>query len=124
MATLLRQCCIDYRNHCSIASSAICRDGLRGPARPNVFAQTAAHIRAIACRFGMGITRSIPWGSMMQGRFANRPYTWGLDIFSIQDKRVPIAVGIIIGVGVGIGISIGSKDKRWDLDTRNWLHRA
>jgi biotin-(acetyl-CoA carboxylase) ligase len=29
---------------------------------------------------------------------------WGLDIFSIQDKRVPIAVGIIIGVGVGIGI--------------------
>jgi hypothetical protein len=30
----------------------------------------------------------------------------GLDIFSIQDKRVPIAVGIMIGVGVGIGIGI------------------
>jgi hypothetical protein len=29
-----------------------------------------------------------------------------LDIFSIQDKRVPIAVGIVIGVGVGIGIGI------------------
>jgi hypothetical protein len=29
-----------------------------------------------------------------------------LDIFSIQDKRVPIAEGIIIGVGVGIGIGI------------------
>jgi hypothetical protein len=31
----------------------------------------------------------------------------GLDIFSIQDKRVPIAVGIIIGAGVGVGIGIG-----------------
>jgi hypothetical protein len=33
-------------------------------------------------------------------------HPWGLDIFSIQDKRVLIAVGIIIGVGVGIGIGI------------------
>ena len=33
-------------------------------------------------------------------------HPWCLDIFSIQDKRVPIAVGIIIGVGVGIGIGI------------------
>jgi hypothetical protein len=32
--------------------------------------------------------------------------TWRLDIFSMQGKRVPIAVGIIIGVGVGIGIGI------------------
>jgi hypothetical protein len=32
-----------------------------------------------------------------------------LDIFSIQDKRVPIAVGVIIGVGVGIGIGIEGK---------------
>jgi hypothetical protein len=31
---------------------------------------------------------------------------WGLDIFSIQDKRVPIALGVIIGVGVGVGIGI------------------
>jgi hypothetical protein len=31
---------------------------------------------------------------------------WGLNIFSIQDKRVPIEAGIIIGVGVGIGIGI------------------
>jgi hypothetical protein len=29
---------------------------------------------------------------------------WGLNIFSIQDKRVPIEAGIIIGVGIGIGI--------------------
>jgi hypothetical protein len=34
------------------------------------------------------------------------PPPWSLDIFSIQDKRVPITVGIIIGVGVGIGIGI------------------
>jgi hypothetical protein len=27
-------------------------------------------------------------------------------MFSIQDERVPIAIGIIIGVGVGIGIGI------------------
>jgi hypothetical protein len=32
--------------------------------------------------------------------------TWRLDIFSMQGKRVPIALGIIIGVGVGIGIGI------------------
>jgi hypothetical protein len=41
---------------------------------------------------------------------------WGLDIFSIQDKRVPIAVGIIIGVGVGIGIGI-DPDTDSDTDT-------
>jgi hypothetical protein len=39
-------------------------------------------------------------------RRAGTAHPWGLDIFSIQDKRVPIAVGIIIGVGVGIGIGI------------------
>jgi hypothetical protein len=31
---------------------------------------------------------------------------WSLEIFSEQDKRVSIAVGIIIGVGVGVGIGI------------------
>jgi hypothetical protein len=36
----------------------------------------------------------------------SRTAPWSLDIFSIQDKRVPIAVGIIFGVGVGIGIGI------------------
>jgi hypothetical protein len=39
-----------------------------------------------------------------------------LDIFSIQDKRVPIAVGIIIGVGIGIGIGI-DPDTDSDPDT-------
>jgi hypothetical protein len=39
-----------------------------------------------------------------------------LDIFSIQDKRVPIAVGIIIGVGVGVGIGI-DPDPDSDPDT-------
>jgi hypothetical protein len=39
-------------------------------------------------------------------------HPWGLDIFSIQDKRVPIAVGIIIGVGVGIGIGIGIEGQK------------
>jgi hypothetical protein len=39
-----------------------------------------------------------------------------LDIFSIQDKRVPIAVGIIIGIGVGIGIGI-DPDPDSDPDT-------
>jgi hypothetical protein len=34
------------------------------------------------------------------------PPLWGLEIFSIQDECVPIAVGIIIGVGVGVGIGI------------------
>jgi hypothetical protein len=39
-------------------------------------------------------------------RLVGSAHPWSLDIFSIQDKRVPIAVGIIIGVGVGIGIGI------------------
>jgi hypothetical protein len=37
---------------------------------------------------------------------------WGLDIFSIQDKRVPIEAWIIIGVGVGIGIGIGIEGQK------------
>jgi hypothetical protein len=40
--------------------------------------------------------------------------------FSIQDKRVPIAAGIIIGVGVGVGIGIGidpDPDPDTDPDT-------
>jgi hypothetical protein len=68
-----------------------------------------------------------PTWRTLQGRFANRPTApspgvvgiappWGLDIFSIQDKRVPIAVGIIIGVGVGIGIGI-DPDPDSDPDT-------
>jgi hypothetical protein len=45
-------------------------------------------------------------------------HPWGLDIFSIQDKRVPIGVGIIIVVGVGIGIGIGiDPDTDSDPDT-------
>jgi hypothetical protein len=43
-------------------------------------------------------------------------HPWGLDIFSIQDKRVSIAVGIIIVVGVGIGIGI-DPDTDSDPDT-------
>jgi hypothetical protein len=53
---------------------------------------------------------------------------------SIQDKRVPIAVGIRIGVGVGIGIGIEigieseskseSKDKRWELVHEKLVCRA
>jgi hypothetical protein len=39
-------------------------------------------------------------------------FPWGLDIFSIQGERVPIAVGIIIGVGVGIGIGIGIEAQK------------
>jgi hypothetical protein len=60
--------------------------------------------------------------NFLVGRFAVgavRELPRCLDIFSIQDKCVPIAVGIIIGVGVGIGIGI--EDKRLDLDMRNWM---
>jgi hypothetical protein len=50
-------------------------------------------------------------------------HRWSLDIFSIQDKRVPIAVGIIIGVGVGIGIGI-DPDTDSDPDTDGMVGRA
>jgi hypothetical protein len=48
-----------------------------------------------------------------------------LNIFSIQDKRVPIAVGIIIGVGVGIGIGIDpDPDSDSDPDTDGMMGGA
>jgi hypothetical protein len=58
-------------------------------------------------------------------RGGSRTAHWCLDIFSIQDKRVPIAVGN--NRGRGSVSESESKDKRWDLDTRTWMctvHRS
>jgi hypothetical protein len=51
--------------------------------------------------------------SVIQWWMVGSAHPWCLDIFSIQDKRITIPVGIIIGVGVGIGIGIEGQKMRF-----------